>query len=228
MPSGHVIKVPETLADSPAMRLRVRVDGSGTYTIILAVNPRDHSDRPGPGDSGAPDAPGEAAGSLLDTSDAAASAAFAAAAGIDPATPQPIGPGPVASLARSWRIIGLGDVLNAVHCSEADELCIEKFAPNLCCPTLSQHLLTVLCMNPVVGVQPGTDLQCLRACSVTRGVLPGSYTLVLVQGARQCDGAPSGIHTPASCPTLQPSCCSPAPIHIHHELVPAHARLYEG
>lgn len=141
MPSGHVIKVPEALADSPAMRLRVRVDGSGTYTIILAVVPRDHSDRSRPGDAGIPDAPAEAAVPPLDSADAAASAAFAAAAGIDPATPQPIGQVAVTSSARSWRIIGLGDVLNAVHCSEADELCIEKCALDLSHTSAGPHVL---------------------------------------------------------------------------------------
>lgn len=128
MPAGHVIKVPEALADAPALRLQLRVDGAATYTVILAVTPRDEAQRAG--DVSASDIPAASGGASLDASHAAASAAFAAAAGIDPApgaaAAAAAGPHSVTGSARSWRIIGLGEVLNAVHCSEADELCIEK------------------------------------------------------------------------------------------------------
>lgn len=169
MPPGHVIKVPEALADSPAMRLRVRVEGAGTYTVILAVARRCESGEPlSRGDpSASGDVVGDAGAGAMEVSEAAAE--FAAAAGIDPAVPpaleqQLVGGG----CARPWRIIGLGDVLNAVHCSEADELCIEKCVPPLDrCPYSVACCLVCCCLsNHALGSAMRSLLSGLVSASV--------------------------------------------------------------
>eukprot|EP00892_Ulva_mutabilis_P010527 jgi/Ulvmu1/7847/UM004_0077.1 len=168
MPSGHVIKVPEALADAPAMRLQVRVDNAGTYTIILAVSPRDEPQHTS--GASAADAGPEAMGA--DATDAVASAAFAAAAGIDPATPAPVGaPLPAAGSARSWRILGLNEVLMAVHCSEADELCIEKEADSVLVHRLaSTHLPPLPASTPTV-TPPLPSTFSMNLCQRTQGCM---------------------------------------------------------
>jgi hypothetical protein len=112
MPAGHVVKVPEQLSEEPAIRLQVQVATGNTYSIYFAAAPRTEQQ------------------SVDGTVGSGAVAQGLGLAGTS-AGEGPQIPGDTSSLSqpvelRAWRICGLSEVLQAVSCSVADELCIEK------------------------------------------------------------------------------------------------------